>query len=247
MNQYQTTADLIKKARRVTAFTGAGISAESGIPPFRGENGLWNQYDPQSLEIDWFQRHPAESWRVIHEIFYSAFAKAKPNPAHLTLAEFERRGILKTIITQNIDNLHFEAGSQNVLEFHGNSRELICLECGNRILAEKMDLQKLPPLCKICGGLLKPDFVFFGEMIPEPTQTLSFKETELSDLFLLIGTTGAVMPAALIPQQAKRNGATIVEINPEESSYTRAITDVFIQNKAGESMQEILKAFDLLS
>jgi NAD-dependent deacetylase len=198
------------------------------------------------LEIDWFQRHPAESWRVIQEIFYKVFAAAKPNPAHLALADLEQRDVVRTIITQNIDNLHFEAGSRNVLEFHGNSRNLICLECGNRVPVERTDLASLPPLCKICGGLLKPDFVFFGEMIPEPTQTLSFKEADLSDLFLLVGTTGEVMPAAYIPQLAKRNGATIIEINPDESAYTRTITDVFVPMKAGEALPRILNAFNAL-
>ncbi len=237
-NRLTEAASVLRRAQHVTAFTGAGISVESGIPSFRGPEGLWSRYDPMCLDIGYFHRHTAEAWRVIREIFYDFFGSAQPNYAHLALAALERAGVVKAVITQNIDNLHHDAGSRTVYEYHGNSRLLRCLRCSNTVPAAYVDLQTLPPMCP-CGGVYKPDFVFFGEDIPEPAQTLSSRETELADVFLLIGTTGEVYPAALLPRAAKRNGALIIEINPEPSAYTPAITDIFLQGKAAVIMKEL--------
>lgn len=234
-------ADIIKKAKRVTAFTGAGISVESGIPPFRGVNGLWNKYDPIFLEINHFKSNPLESWRLIKEIFYDFFGKANPNKAHYGLAEMENRGSLDSIITQNIDNLHQNAGSREIYEFHGNSRNLVCLHCIEKFSIKEISLENLPPKCKICGGLLKPDFIFFGEPIPEPARTKSYREAEISDVFILIGTTGEVIPAAEIPFLAKNNGVRIIEININESNYTNQITDIFLKGKATEIVDNLVK------
>lgn len=234
-----TTARLLRTARHVTAFTGAGISVESGIPPFRGAEGLWSHYDPQCLDIGYFHTHPAEAWRVIKEIFYDFFGAARPNDAHRALALFEREGIVLATVTQNIDNLHQKAGSHTVYEFHGNSQQLLCLACGARRPAHEISLDTLPPRCA-CGGLYKPDFVFFGEMIPEEASRLSFHEAELADVFLLVGTTGEVMPACLIPEEAKRHGATIIEINTEHSNYTNRITDIFLRGKASVVLRGLL-------
>jgi NAD-dependent deacetylase len=238
---YQKAASLIRHGRRITAFTGAGISVESGIPPFRGPGGLWSKYDPRLLDIDYFREHPGPSWAVIKEIFYSSFAGAAPNEAHLALAAMEAAGRLHCIITQNIDNLHHKAGSRMVWEFHGNSRNLVCLGCSATYRALTVDLSELPPTCRMCGGTLKPDFVFFGESIPEPVGMKSSLESYLADVFLLIGTTGAVMPASLIPRTAKGNGAHIIEINPEESEYTDQITDVFLKAKATVAMTRLIE------
>lgn len=158
-------AALIRGAKYLTAFTGAGISVESGIPPFRGDDGLWSQYDPRMLELGFFLAHPEKAWPVIKEIFYDHFGRAKPNKAHCVLAQLEAAGKLRVLITQNIDNLHFAAGSRSIVEFHGNSRLLLCLHCGTRVEARADLLTALPPRCP-CGGLYKPDFVFFGEEIP---------------------------------------------------------------------------------
>jgi NAD-dependent deacetylase len=231
-------------ARHVVAFTGAGISVESGIPPFRGADGLWSRYDPRCLDIEYFHAHTVEAWRVIKEIFYDYFGAAHPNEAHRALARLEAEGIVKALITQNIDNLHQEAGSRVVHEFHGNSRTLLCLGCGARMLARDTNLDTLPPFCP-CGGVLKPDFVFFGEMIPEETSRLSFREAELADVFLLIGTTGEVMPACMIPEDAKRRGALIIEINTEPSNYTESITDIFLRGKATGIMRGLLSEMGL--
>ena len=149
--------------------------------------------------------------------------------------------MLKAIITQNIDNLHYEAGNKTVYEFHGNSKVMLCTKCKRRHKAESINLDKLPPKCIACGGLLKPDFIFFGEGIPPKAYENSFAEADQADVFLLIGTTGLVQPVAYIPVKAKQNGATIIEINPERSSFTDQITDIFLQGKAGEVMTKLGK------
>jgi NAD-dependent deacetylase len=223
---------LLKESRFTTAFTGAGISVESGIPPFRGDNGLWNKYDPKVLDLHYFIEHPSESWSVIKEIFYDFFSAAQPNRAHLVLARMEQEGMLGSVITQNIDNLHQLAGSQIVTEFHGNSGVLKCLHCQRIYPIQTISLDHLPPTCRECGGLLKPDFIFFGEGIPRMAYTASQEAASLSDVLLIIGTTGEVMPANQIPLIAKESGATIIEINPEPSLYTRQVTDVYLQGKA---------------
>ena len=233
------TTDLILSSSKVVAFTGAGISVESGIPPFRGENVLWSKYDPVFLDIDYFNTYPKKSWQMIKKIFYDFFGKAKPNAAHFALAEIEKMGFLSSIITQNIDNLHQQAGSERVYEFHGNSRELICVNCGKIYSVKSFDLDNLPPFCE-CGGVLKPNFVFFSEAIPEYVFAKSVEDAKSADLFLLIGTTGEIMPASLIPYRAKENGAKIVEINVQSSNYTNTITDIFIPGKATESMTELV-------
>jgi len=227
-------AALIRSARYLTAFTGAGISVESGTPPFRGPGGLWGKYDPHTLELDYFLAHPADAWPVIREIFYDNFGKARPNAAHLALARLEAAGTLKTLITQNIDNLHFLAGSRNIVEFHGNSRRLVCLECGGRVEAAPGLLEKLPPRCP-CGGIYKPDFIFFGEGIPQDAHAKSQDAARRTDVMLVIGSTGEVYPAALVPRWAAEAGAEIIEINPEPSEFTRTVSDLHVQLKAAEA------------
>lgn len=222
------------------AFTGAGISVESGIPPFRGENGLWNKYDPETFDIRYFHNHTKESWEVIREIFYDLFGKIMPNAAHYALVELETKGFLGSVITQNVDNLHYDAGSKTVHEFHGSLKRLVCIGCkaGYGIFA--IDLTSLPPRCEKCGSVLKPDVIFFGEAIPEPARTNSFNETKQADCFILIGTTGSVAPANLIPSAAKANGAKIIEINPFASEYTHTVTDVFLKDKATVAMKKLM-------
>jgi len=232
---------LLIKSNHTTAFTGAGISVESGIPPFRGENGLWSKYDPVFLDINYFYKNPEKSWELIKEIFYDFFGKAEPNDAHFSLAELEKLGYIQMIITQNIDYLHQKAGSKNVIEFHGTSSRLVCEFCNESYEFNKEIIQTLPPRCKKCNHILKPDFVFFSEPIPEPARTLAFNEADEANLFLVIGTTGEIYPASQIPFIAKRNGAKIIEINVKESNYTQSITDVFIKEKATTAMKEILK------
>ncbi len=239
-------AEIVKNASHVTVFTGAGISVESGIPPFRGENGLWSKYNPIFLEIDYFYSNPLESWKVIKEIFYDFFGLAKPNGAHRIIARLENDCIVKAVITQNIDNLHQEAGSKIIYEFHGNSQKLICTKCNSVYTSNEIDLNNLPPLCKKCNGLLKPDFIFFGEGIPEYAYKKSMEEANIADVFLVIGTTGEVMPACMTPQIAKQNGAKIIEINTEVSTYTNSITDIFLKGKASDMLQKMHQMINVL-
>lgn len=239
MSNIQTAIDLIKESKYTVAFTGAGISVESGIPPFRGENGLWSKYNPEVLELSFFYQYPKESWEVIKEIFYDFFGESKPNGAHYVLAELEQKGLLKSIVTQNIDNLHYDAGSKEVFEFHGNSRMLVCKN-NHSFEASNYDLNELPPKCKECGELLKPDFIFFGEGIPQLAYQKSFEAAQKTDIVIVIGSTGEVYPAADMPRQAKQNGAKIIEINPEKTLFSNSITDVFLKGKASEVLEEIL-------
>ncbi|MCP4155217.1 MAG: NAD-dependent deacylase [bacterium] len=238
-------AELIRNSKHTTAFTGAGISVESGIPSFRGENGIWNKYDPAKLELGYFRAYPEETWGLIKEIFYDFMGKADPNAAHTSIAQLEKKGYVKRVITQNIDNLHQEAGSCKVYEFHGTTRTLSCMICRFPYEAAKVSLDTLPPRCPKCMGILRPDFVFFGEGIPRGVNVESSYEAQIADVFLVIGTTGEVMPACDIPFQAKKRGAKIIEINREPSTFTYGATDIFLQGKATEMMtkltNEILK------
>lgn len=229
---------LIEQSKYLVAFTGAGISVESGIPSFRGPNGIWNKYDPQILDIDHYKNNPS-SIMQIREMFFDVVDNAKPNRAHEILAKFEEQGKLKSIITQNIDNLHYKAGNKNVIEFHGNTRDLICTKCENKQKVEDTDFSNNPLICSKCGGLMKPDFVFFGEPIPSEAYNKSFSEAQKADIFLIIGTTGVVVPASLIPYSSKKSGATIIEINIEPSDFTNKITDVFLQGKASEILEKL--------
>ncbi|MBN2639980.1 MAG: NAD-dependent deacylase [Bacteroidales bacterium] len=235
----QKAAEIIQKANYLTAFTGAGISVESGIPPFRGENGLWSRYDSNVLDLQYFQYNADIAWPVVKEIFYDYFGNAKPNGAHQVLSEWEKSGLLKAIVTQNIDNLHQEAGSKEVYEFHGNSRNLVCMECGKHYEIEDVDLNELPVRCGSCSGLVKPSFIFFGEGIPPLAYRQSVNALEKTDVLLIIGTTGEVVPAGQMPYIAKEHGAKIIEINTQPSSFTEKITDVFIEGKASEVLQQL--------
>ncbi|HAF29378.1 MAG TPA: RNA polymerase subunit sigma [Bacteroidales bacterium] len=239
----QKAVDIILNSKYTIAFTGAGISVESGIPPFRGKDGLWSKYDPNVLDLGNFQLNPIESWKVIKEIFYDFFGAAKPNAAHFVLAKMESMGLVKALITQNIDNLHYEAGSKEVYEFHGNSRMLVCPYCSKKIVAAEIDLTKMP-LCNECHAVLKPDFIFFGEGIPEMAYRKSFEAAGKADVVIIIGSTGEVYPAANIPPLAKHKGAKVIEINPEKSLFTETITDIFIQGKASDVMQKLLNGIN---
>lgn len=242
MPPYKEVAELLKQARYAIAFTGAGISVESGIPPFRGKEGLWTKYNPEEYAyLEAFMKNPAKVWRMLREMFEVIF-RAKPNEAHYALAKLEEAGYLKGIITQNIDGLHQLAGSKRVIEFHGNCRWLRCVNCGERVEVTMERINILPyPTCKLCKGPLKPEVIFFGEPIPHETIEEAEAEAKRCDLMLIIGTSGVVYPACNLPYLAKRGGAKIVEINPEETTYTWEITDYFFKERASKALVEILK------
>jgi NAD-dependent deacetylase len=231
-------ARLSLEADYLAAFTGAGISVESGIPPFRGEKGLWSIYDPGLFEIGYFTAHPEESWPLLKKLFFETFERARPNRAHEVLARLEEEGILRALITQNIDDLHTRAGSTNVVEYHGNSRELVCTGCGTlREVSPEVLAQDLPR-CE-CGAVLKPAFVFFGEDIPRGAAAAAERAAAACDVMLVIGTTGEVYPAASLPLLAKEAGATIIEVNPAPSRYTHTLTDIFLEGEAASVMDEL--------
>ena len=225
-------ARLIDEAGYVTAFTGAGISAESGVPTFRGKDGLWRSYRPEDLATPIaFQRDPVRVWEWYkwrQELIY----RARPNAAHHLLAELERRGKLKAVITQNVDGLHQRAGSGRVLELHGSIWRLICTTCGFTIHIER-PVRDVPPRCPRCRGVMRPGVVWFGEPLPTLVYLEAEREAERSSLMLVIGTSGVVYPAGEIPFIAKRAGATIVNVNLEENVYS-AIADVEVRSRAAE-------------
>lgn len=236
----QEVVNLIRNSGYTVAFTGAGISVESGIPPFRGSQGLWSKYDPEEYaHIEAFMKNPSKVWKMLREMYEVIFS-AKPNPAHRVLSELEKLGYLKAIITQNIDGLHQEAGSNKVIEFHGNFKWLLCLNCKKREKINKELIKRLPyPECHDCKAPLKPDVIFFGEPIPFDSKIRAEEEATNCEVMLVIGTSGVVYPAAELPYIAKTKGAKIVEINLEETPYTLSITEYFLQGKASEILEKI--------
>jgi NAD-dependent deacetylase len=232
-------AEIIRKAKYAVAFTGAGISVASGIPPFRGKNGLWNTTDPIFLEIEFFRKKPLQSWLKIKEIFYDSLGDAEPNIAHEVLAKMEKRSFLESVITQNIDHLHQKAGSKYVYELHGTYKQLVCTECSSEYDMSFADLNFLPPTCFICKGILKPNMVFFNEPIPAFAKKRTFEEAQKADVMIIVGTNAEVLPAAEIPEIAKRHGAKIIEINITPSHFTHTVTDIFLHATASEAMEKI--------
>ena len=236
----QQLADLIRQSRRAVALTGAGISVESGIPDFRSPGGLWERFNPMEYaHIQAFRRHPAKVWQLLKEMD-ETITRARPNPAHYALAELEARGHLMGVITQNVDNLHQAAGSKRVVEYHGNALRFVCLECNRPFHRQNLDFDRAPLYCP-CGGLIKPDVVFFGEPIPPAAQAQAQELAQSCDLLLIIGTSGEVAPASYLPYTARDWGAVIVENNMEPTILTRTVTDHFLPGKAGEKWPQVIK------
>ena len=246
--------DLIRRAAKdlaaagnVVALTGAGISIESGIPPFRGKGGLWERFDPMEYaHIDALMRDPTKVWKVLVKEMKEIVERAEPNDGHKGLAKLEARDNLKTIITQNVDGLHQAAGSTDVIEYHGTFAWQRCMDCGQKYENREVDVSEIPPRCN-CGGILRPDAVFFGEMIPAEAMWRSRKAAIDCDLMLVVGTSAVVQPAAMIPVIAKENGAKIVEINPERTPLTVDISDYLIMGEAGKVMNQILDGIEKIS
>lgn len=237
----QRAADILANAQYGVALTGAGISVESGIPPFRGLGGLWEKIDPMKYaHIDAFLDDPATVWKVLIRELNNVLDKARPNPGHIGLVELERLGILKTVITQNVDGLHQMAGSSDVIEFHGNFTWLRCLDCDRRIETSRVDLAQIPPRC-ICGGILRPGCIFFGELIPQQDLMRSQQVSAACDVMLVIGTSAMVEPAAGLPFIAKDRGAVIVEVNPEPTPLTTRISNLALLGCAGSIMPPLVK------
>ncbi|MDX1688711.1 MAG: NAD-dependent deacylase [Candidatus Promineifilaceae bacterium] len=231
----------LRRAQKVTVLTGAGVSAESGVPTFRdAQTGLWAKYDPQELATPQaFRRDPKLVWEW-YEWRRELIDEAEPNPAHYALAEMERHVPTFTLITQNIDNLHREAGSHDLVELHGNIRRNKCFE-EDRAVTEWEPAEEGPPSCPECGGPLRPDVVWFGEALPQNALATAITATRTCDLFLSIGTSALVHPAAALPLEAVQNGARTVEINPEETPVS-AWMDVILAGRAGELLPALVAA-----
>ena len=236
----------IIRSKKTVALTGAGISAESGIPTFRGSQGLWSKYDPaEYADIDAFMRNPAKVWVMIKELI-DILVAAKPNAAHLALAELEGMGRLDYVITQNVDNLHQRAGSRSVIEYHGTNERLYCLECKTKFARTELCFDSIPPLCS-CGGVIRPDVVFFGELIPEEARISAEREAASCQLLLVLGTSAVVYPAGNIPLIAKAAQAKVIEINLESTPLTEHVSDMLIKCPAAKIMPLIVDRVKELS
>ena len=232
---------LLSKETKVVVLTGAGISAESGVPTFRGEDGLWKKFRPEELAtFDAFMANPRLVWEW-YEYRRKIIEEIKPNPGHLALVEFQNYFEKFDLVTQNVDGLHHQAGSKNVIELHGNIKRNKCIQCGTKYEILENTTPGIPPKCA-CGGNIRPDVVWFGEMLPPEAINLAFRVSSECDLFFSVGTSAVVHPAASLPLLAKRNGAYVVEVNIEPTEISHLI-DESLMGKAGEIMPLLVKFF----
>ena len=262
-------ASHIARAHGVVAFTGAGVSEESGISTFRDQGGIWDRYSPERFgRVSGLRaevlRHPEEVAGFIRGLLQSCL-EAVPNPAHLALARWEVQGVVRAVVTQNIDTLHERAGSKKVIKLHGSINRLRCEACGfrqgldesqlqqwiARLSREGVDrrqarrlLQETFPACPYCGGKRRPDVVLFEDLLPQEAWLEAQQEASRCHILLVIGTSGLVYPAAEIPLLAKRSGATLIEINPQPTSLT-SHADLFLAGKAGQVMEELMQQVHL--
>ncbi len=236
-NISKNTVNKIISSKSIVFFTGAGISAESGIPIFRGKDGIWNKLKPEELaNFNSFLKNPDMVWewynhrkKIIHE--------SEPNKGHLAIAEFEKVLPEVTVVTQNIDNLHKRAGSNNIYELHGNIERNYCIDC-HKFYNVEIELTDSAPRCE-CGGLIRPDVVWFGEYLPQEQFIASQKAAENSDVFFIVGTSAVVYPAASLIYTAKEKGAYLVEINIEPTEATGIMNDSLF-GKAGDVLPKLL-------
>lgn len=254
----EKAAELISSKKPVVAFTGAGVSKESGISTYRDPGGLWDRYPEGSSGgiLAVLRNHPEEGSKILKD-FMARLKNARPNPGHMALVELEKMGYLRSVITQNVDNLHIEAGNSKVLELHGNIFRLRCIKCGKIIKLEREkyfeiieeilnrmtrltmeDLFSQLPPCE-CGGKRRIDFVGFGEPVKDLPEAMA--EAQTCGLMLILGTSGVVYPAASIPLTAKSKGALLLEINPNRTALTDH-TDLFVPEKTGEALPQIVSA-----
>ncbi len=237
MNFSQSFLNKLLQAKKIVFFTGAGISAESGIPTFRGKDGIWNKLKPEELaNFNAFMRNPEMVWewynhrkKIIHD--------SKPNPGHLAISDFQNYFDNVTVVTQNIDNLHRRAGSKKIFELHGNIERNYCIDC-HTYYNEELDFSNGIPKCK-CGGLIRPDVVWFGEFLPQDQFEGGEKAAINSDIFFVVGTSAIVYPAAGLVYSAKRAGSYIVEVNIEPTEISSICNESFF-GEAGKILPEML-------
>lgn len=227
----------MKEARSVAVLTGAGVSAESGVPTFRGANGLWRQYRAEDLATpDAFVRDPKLVWEW-YDWRRGVIAAARPNAGHYALADLECRVPKFTLITQNVDDLHDDAGSRNVLKLHGSIWVVRCTGCGKERVDRTVPLPEIPPRCA-CGALLRPGVVWFGEALPTGVWKSAAAAAASAEVFLVIGTSAVVYPAANLAAIAQRGGAKVIEINISETSLSHRM-DAFLQGSSAELLPQL--------
>ena len=245
----ERAADLIGASSHAVALVGAGLSAESGIPTFRGAGGLWTRVGEPSINgYEQFLRDPIAWWK--HQLnpdadparteFREAIDRAEPNAGHYALVGMEQLGVLKMTITQNVDNLHVRAGATRLVEMHGNRTKVRCIGCEARWPREAFDYEDLPPLCPECGSLVKGDTVMFGEPIPPSVIDACFRETAMCDCMIVCGTSATVFPAASFPRMVKENGGTLIEVNPNPTPLSE-MADVTLRGPTGELLPEVVR------
>ncbi len=247
-NQLDSLAGWIVEAKRIVVFVGAGLSTESGIPDFRSPGGVWDRYNPEDFYFDRFlasEKSREMYWKMATEM-YESMKDAMPNEGHRAIAELERMGKLDCLITQNIDGLHFKAGNSEakVLELHGTAMHVTCLSCNARYerkgIQDRLAAGEKAPRCTACGGLLKPATISFGQSMPEWETAEAYRRSEAADLFLALGSSLTVQPAASMPLVAKRAGARLVIINRDETGSDH-IADTVIRGETGPTLAEVLK------
>jgi NAD-dependent deacetylase len=240
MKMFESIADKLLDAKKIVFVTGAGISQESGIPTFRGKDGLWRKYDAMQLAtIDAFYENPKLVWEWYEERRKNILA-AKPNAGHVTIADLEKFKQVR-VLTQNIDGLHQRAGSSQVYELHGSIVTIKCTVCDFK---EKIanSFSELPPHCK-CGNILRPDVVWFGEALPQDVWSEAMMQANSCNVMFVVGTSLAVSPANMLPAYAKQNGATIIEVNPEETPMSKSM-DLSIRSTSAKALPELLSIVD---
>lgn len=245
---YKELIEKLRETERLVFFTGAGISAESGIPTFRGKEGLWNKFKPEELaNFDAFIRNPELVWEW-YNYRRKIVQDAKPNPAHITIAEIQNHFKDVTVVTQNVDNLHRRAGSKKIFELHGNIEKNYCINCKKDFIStdpandgEELDFSSGVPKCE-CGGLIRPGVVWFGELLPEDQFLGGEKAAMNADVFFVVGTSAVVFPAAGLVYTAKASGAVIVEVNLEETEISPSVNYSYF-GKAGEILPKIFEEF----
>ncbi len=243
MNEYKISAELIKGARSIGVLTGAGVSAESGVPTFRGTGGLWNKCRAEDLATpEAFKRDPVLVWKF-YDYRRQLISKVSPNNAHRILAKWEKELKKVEIVTQNIDGLHQRAGSEKVVELHGNIWQAICLEEKRVFQFTENPIKEFPPKCPFCGGRIRPNVVWFGESLDPNILKKAYSIFEKVELAIVIGTSAIVYPAAYLPQLTKSNGGKIIEINPERTPLS-SLTNISFRGKASIILSEINKYLD---
>jgi len=234
-------ARLLAEAVPFPVLTGAGISVESGVPPFTGPGGLWTRYDPYEYgHIDTFLIDPMRSWTLLMELLEGSLG-ASPNDAHRSLSVMEDKGWVRPVITQNVDGLHSEAGSKDVLELHGNIRRIKCMKCGNLEVLDASALDTFQKVC-FCGGVKKPDVVLYGENLPYSVLIDAQEACSACKAVLVVGTSGLVQPAASLPMIVHERGGKVVEVNPSDTSLSGGYADITIRAGAVKGLTALLDA-----